>query len=216
MAQTKKSSRAAKTPPKEAIIEAALRLMALQGWRDTSLKDIAAEANITLAVMRAEFSGKQKILTAIMAGFDVAMIDDLDPEIVEDPVRDRLFDVVMRRFDVLEPHKEAIKNLIADLSRDPAALACFMAGPMRRSVRWMLEAAHVEPWGPLQPIQEKGMGLLYLGTMRIWLRDDDADLSKTMAGLDRGLVRIDGIFGLLCRGSVKNDEEQEEQDDARD
>ncbi len=178
-------------------VDAALSLIALQGWRETGLRDIAGEAGIGLDELRRVFPGRAAVLSAIMARFDGAMLLDLDPEIAEDPVRDRLFDVVMRQLDVLAPHKEAVRNLITDLSRELPALACFLAGPMRRSVRWMLEAARVDDWGPLQPLQEKGMGLLYLGVLRVWLRDEEPELSKTMAALDKGLARIDGLIGFL-------------------
>lgn len=197
-------------------IDAALRLMALQGWRDTSLLDIAAEAEISLAELRAEFDGKSAILMGISQRFDLEVLTDLDPELTDEPARDRIFDVVMRRIDAMTPHKEAMRNLLHDLSRDPAALACFMAGPTRRSIRWMLEAAHIDSWGPLQPLQEKGLGLLYLGTIRIWLKDDEPELSKTMAGLDKGLNRIEGVLGLLKPTTQTNEGEQDEdkQDDS--
>jgi hypothetical protein len=77
----------------------------------------------------------------------------------------------------------------------------------------MLEAAHIDSWGPLQPLQEKGLGLLYLGTVRIWLKDDEPELSKTMAGLDKGLNRIEGILGLLKPTIQTNEDEQDEQDE---
>ena len=206
MAQTKTSDDIESIGLSSAIIDAALCLMALQGWRDTSLQDIAAEAEISLAEVREVFGGKMAILMGISKRFDLDVLSDLDPELIDEPARDRVFDVVMRRIDALTPHKEAMRNLLNDLSRDPAAMACFLAGPMRRSIRWMLEAAQVDNWGPLQPLQEKGLGLLYLGTLRIWLKDDEPELSKTMAGLDKGLNRIEGILGLL-KPTKRSDED---------
>jgi AcrR family transcriptional regulator len=208
MAETRTSDDIEASETKTAIIDAALRLMALQGWRDTSLQDIAAEAEISLAEMREAFGGKSAILMGISKHFDLDVLSALDPEIADEPTRDRIFDVVMRRIDVLTPHKEAIRNLLNDLSRDPSALACFLAGPMRQTIRWMLEAAKIDGWGPLQPLQEKGMGLLYLGTLRIWLKDDEPELSKTMAGLDKGLNRIEGILGLIKPTTQSDNDEQ--------
>ena len=179
------------------LIEAALRLAALQGWNDTGLAEIAQEAEVPLAEARAEFPSREALLAAFIARIDRAMLEGIDAELGDEPLRDRLFDVVMRRFDAMAPHKEGIAAILRDLSRDPARLACFAAGPVRRSLDWMLTGAGAPSWGPLQPLQRKGLGLVYLGALRAWLRDDSPDLAKTMAAVDKGLGRMESIVRML-------------------
>jgi len=186
--------------PEGKVVDAALRLAALQGWRDTSLADIAAEAKLPLAELRQLFPGKRAIVRALMRRVDAQVLAGSDPSLAEEPVKDRLFDVLMRRLDALEPYRDGLAAIARELQREPPALACFLSGPFARSMRWMLEAAQVPPWGALQPLQVKGLGLIYLNAFRIWLGDEGADRAKTMAALDKTLGRADSIVAALRRG----------------
>lgn len=185
------------------LTDAALRLAALQGWSDTTMAEIAEAAEVPLAEARRTFASKQALLAAFFARIDEAMLRGLDGEAAEEPVRDRLFDLIMRRFDAMGPYKDGIRAITREQARDPAALFCLAAGPMRRSIDWMLAGARVRPWGPLQPMQRKGVGLIFLSAMRAWFRDDSVDLAKTMAAVDRGLARADSVLRMLPLGAVR-------------
>lgn len=182
------------------LIDAALHLAAVQGWSDTTMADIAETAKVPLAEARRHFASKQALLTEFFARLDAAMLEGVGREIADEPARDRLFDLIMRRFDAMAPYKDGIRAIAHEQVRDPAALFCLAVGPMRRSLDWMLAGARVRPWGPLQPMQRKGLGLIFLGAMRTWLRDDSPDLSKTMAAVDRGLARADSVLRMLPIG----------------
>jgi len=187
------------------IVEAALRLAAVQGWRDTTMADISAEAGVSLADVRSRFASKHCILAAYSRMVDETVLAGTDPDIGLEPVRDRLFDVLIRRFDALAPHREGLAAIANDLRRDPPAMACLMAGPVRTSMAWTLEAARIAPWGPLAPLQLKGMGLIYFSVLRVWLKDDSEDLSPTMAALDKALSRADSIVSMFRRGPRRRD-----------
>ena len=108
--------------------------------------------------------------------------------------------MIMRRLDALAPYRDGIAAVARDLTRDPGALACLAAGPGRRSLQWMLEAARIQPWGLAAPLQIKGLGLVYASVLRVWLTDEGEDLSKTMAALDKALGRVESILSTLRRG----------------
>ncbi len=64
----------------------------------------------------------------------------------------------------------------------------------------MLEAARLSPEGLAGEVRVRGLVALYLATLRVWLRDESADMSKTMATLDGYLRRIEaGLQGLATR-----------------
>ncbi len=181
-------------------VAAAMKLAAVQGWQDTTMADIADEAGLSLADLRREFGSKTAILAGLIRLADDAVLQGSDPDIAAEPVRDRLFDVIMRRLDALAPYRDGLRAVARDLPRDPPAMACLAAGPMRRSLQWMLEAARIQPWGLLAPLQLKGLGLVYLSVLRVWLRDEGEDLAHTMATLDKALGRVDSVLDSLRRG----------------
>lgn len=203
MATAKRPRKRAAPDAPARLIEAALRLAALQGWTDTSMAEIAQAAKLPLAEARRHFASKQALLAAFFARIDIAMLEGVGADIAGEPIRDRLFDVIMRRFDAMAPYKDGIRAIARDHARDPAALACLAAGPVRRSLDWMLAGAEVPSWGALQPLQRKGLGLVFLGAMRAWFGDDSPDLAKTMAAVDKGLGRAERALGMLSRGRAR-------------
>lgn len=200
MATAKRARRTRRPDDSTRLIESALSLAALQGWSDTGMAEIAEAAEVPLAEARRLFGSKQALLVAFFARIDAAMLEGVGGEIAGEPVRDRLFDIMMRRFDAMAPYKDGIRAIAQDQVRDPASLLCLAAGPIRRSLDWMLTAARVPAWGPLQPLQRKGLGLVFLGAMRAWFNDDSEDQSKTMAAVDKGLGRVESMLRLLPRG----------------
>ncbi len=196
--------------PREAVFAAAMKLAGLQGWADTTMADIADEAGIGLDALHRHFSGKPALLAAFVAHVDGLVLAGTDPEIGDEPVRDRLFDIYMRRFDTLAPYKDGLRAVARELPRDPALFACFLSGPYRRSLEWTLEAARIGNWGPLQPLQLKGLGVIQAAVTRTWLDDDSEDLGKTMAALDKALRRADSIVASFPFGGRRRRAEQAE------
>lgn len=71
MARTPKASdvttsgeETARLPPREAIVEALMRLAAEQPWNDIEIADIAREAGVTLAEFRDAYPSKGAVLGA--------------------------------------------------------------------------------------------------------------------------------------------------------
>jgi Bacterial regulatory proteins, tetR family. len=93
------------------IVAAALRLAERQGWRDTGLDEIAAEAGISLAELRRDFQSKGQILAAFTRMVDDAVLAGLKPADANASPRDRLFDVIMSRFDAMMPYKGGLKRI---------------------------------------------------------------------------------------------------------
>ncbi len=200
-AQTKSK---AKTSVPDRVIEAALALAAGRGWRRLSLADIAAEAGLTLAGLRAAFPSKPAILGGFLRRTDERVLAGGGAAGIAEgsSARDRLFDVLMRRFDVMRPHRGAIAAIARDSLFDP--LAALSLGPrLMCSMAWMLEAAGLNSAGLRGALSSKGLALVYLGALRAWLRDDSADLAKTMAVLDRGLRRAETVAAVFCPSKVE-------------
>lgn len=193
-AAAKKVSGAAGDQPRH-IIDTAFGLAVERGWRDLSLADIAEAAGLPLTRLYALFPSKQAILDGFADRVDAAMLAE-GMDALDTPARDRLFDVVMRRLDALQPHKEALGIILQDQLRDPLGACCGL-GRLRRSMALTLEAAGFSTTGCRGILRVKGLTAIYLATLRIWLRDDSEDMARTMAYLDGQLARVDALIGRL-------------------
>lgn len=182
------------------IIDTTMELIAGRGWRNVALGDIAAASGLSLAQLYAIFPSKLAVLDAFERRInEQTLAGGTD---AGDTIRDRLFELVMRRLDALAPHKAAVRALVRDLPRDPAAVLC--AGPrFLNAMRWMAESAGVETGGIAGLLRIKGLTAVYLATLRAWLGDESADNTKTLAALDRALKQAEffarSIPGFLRR-----------------
>jgi len=174
-------------------IDAALELAAQQGWRHTSLADVAAAAHVRIVDLYAQYPSRAALLAGFVRRIDIAMLERASGERGEESERDRLFEVIMRRFDLLQPHRDALHSIL----RDPQAVACGLCVPGRRALRWILVAAGIDSDGLAGRLRLAGLGAIYLGALRVFLRDDNEDLSKTMAALDRHLRQAENLLRLL-------------------
>jgi len=180
---------------RQAVLDAAFALAAGGRWRDLSLADIADAAEVPLAAVYGAFSSKQAILSAYSRDVDAEVMAKRPADLSEEPARDRLFDVIMRRLDAMKTEKDGLATIVQDTARDPLAAVCG-ACQLRRSMAAMLEAAGLASDGLRGRVRIKGLAAIYLSTLRVWFKDDSEDLGKTMAKLDAALRCADRI---LCR-----------------
>jgi hypothetical protein len=124
---------------------------------------------------------------------DQAALGETAPE---GPVRDRLFDMIMRRIDVLQAHRAGMIALLRYLPSDPPA-ALLLAMLSRRSMEWLLAGAGVSTHGVRGALRVKGLLAVWLWTVRAWQRDESEDLGATMAALDTALQRAERAAGWL-------------------
>jgi AcrR family transcriptional regulator len=197
-ARSSSARRPAATPTDERgkIISAFLALLAEKRIEQISLIEIAREAGVSLAQLRAEFSSPLGILAAYVKNTDRAVLAEDFSDMEQEPARERLFDVLMRRLEILAPHRTAVASLLRSASRNPP-LALALNGLAVRSQQWMLAAAGIEASGPRAMVRAQGLALLFGSVLRTWIRDEDPGLARTMAALDRALARGLRLAGLL-------------------
>lgn len=169
------------------VVRAALRLAETRGWTALSMPEIAAAAGISLTELKGLYSEKRKILVDF-----VRMVDDVvlsgSVDQTESP-RERLFEVLMRRFEAMEPYRPALRRIREDFMCRPAGAAAFLK-PFRRAHYWMLTAAGIEADGPYS-WRVTGLMCVTANVMPVWLKDRDPGLAKTMAALDRELHKAE-------------------------
>jgi AcrR family transcriptional regulator len=174
--------------PRNAIIDALLELAGERNWEDITISDVAARANISLATFRDYFASKGAVLAAFSRRIDHIVLDGTSDEMAGEPIKERLFDVLMRRLDALRPYKLGLEGIYDWTRRDPLAAAA-MNRVVVNSMRFMLEAAGVDSEGPIGAFKLQGLALAWGRVLRVWFYDDDPGLASTMAALDRELTR---------------------------
>ena len=172
------------------IIDALLARIPIEGWRGLSLASIAAASGLPILRVYRNFHCKQAILRAFFRRIDEAVLAEPPAAEEGERARDRLFDLIMRRFDALRPYKPALDVLRRELPADPVSMLV-ATGALLRSVRWMHEAADITTGGIRGTIAVKLTSAAYLATMSVWQRDDSTDLGPTMAALDARLRRVE-------------------------
>jgi AcrR family transcriptional regulator len=181
---------------REKIIAAFLALLAEKPIEQIGLAEIAKEAGVSLGQLRGEFASTLAIFAAHIKATDRAVLAADLSDMAEEPPRERLFDVLMRRLEVLAPHREAVRSLLRSARRSPP-LALALNRLAVRSQQWMLTAAAINASGPRGMIRAQGLALLFGSVLRTWVRDDDPGLARTMAALDRALARGQRFSGFL-------------------
>lgn len=178
---------------RDAIVEALMTLASDRPWDDIEIGDIGEKAGITLAQFRASFPSKGAVLAAFSKAIDIEVLAGTSDELADEPARERLFDVYMRRLDALTPYKAALRRINVAVRRDPLTLAALNQVALN-SQRFMLVAANIPVEDRLGLLRIQGAVLVFANTMETWYEDDSADLARTMARLDRELKRGERVM----------------------
>ena len=178
----------AKLSPKDAIIEALLELAGERTWDDITISDIATRANLSLADFRDAFPSKGAVLAGFARKIDRVVLDGTTDDLMGEPAKERLFDVLMRRLDAMTPYKLGLEGIAEWVQRAPMAAVAINRLEVN-SMRFMLEAAGIDPEGPVGAVKLQGLALVWQRVLRTWFRDDDPGLAQTMALLDKELTR---------------------------
>lgn len=176
-----------------ALITAAFRIAADEGWRKVTVADAARSADLPLPRARDRFPAKPFILLRFASLVDQAALADAA---TEGSVRDRLFDLLMCRFDAIQAQRDGVIALLRALPSDPAT-ALMLGCATHRGMRWMLQAAGIPATGPRGALQVKFLLGVWLWGMRAWEKDETEDLSGTMAAVDKALERAEQVASWL-------------------
>ena len=189
------------------IVDAALRIVVERGWPAVTLDTVAAESGLD----RDEIYRLTPTCTAMLDLFarriDLAVTDPANGLPAEEFASlsecDRLFDVLMRRFDALADYRDAVAALARDLPRDPATSAALVP-QAHRSFGAMLRAAGLSDAGLAGHLRIAALIAVWLTVQHVWLRDDSADQAKTMAALDARLRRLTHCSPLFRQGGRRS------------
>ncbi len=167
------------------LFEAAFALIAERGWKHLSLADAARRAELPLGEVRARCPNRLALLLRFGRHADREAVTGA---LTDGPMRDRIFDVVMRRIDTLQAHRAGMLALLRALPSDPLT-ALALAPVSALSMSWLLQAVGADTSGLRGALRVQGLQLVWLAAVQAWRGDESEDLSATMAVLDQALNR---------------------------
>jgi ubiquinone biosynthesis protein COQ9 len=178
--------------PKGRIVAAVLKLASERRWDDISMMDIADASGLPLVDLRKEFERKSQMLSSFGYMVDAEVLRKAPRPSKALSPRDAVFEVVMARFDALQPYKAAMKSV-----SDGGALDGSLLKSLMRSQTAMLQAAGIDTEGPTGAIRVTGLAGVFTRTFRTWLDDTDPGMARTMAFLDRQLRSAERTMGMM-------------------
>lgn len=196
-----------------AIFDATFAVIARNGMQGVGLPEIAQEMGCPLSLIEEQFSTVVAVLRAAALAIDkeveaqaedsqdfaatvavtaavTAAHQETAPEEgpeegADEGAAERLFEVIMWRFDALEPWRAGIRRLFSDGARAPLWAAPLFFPTLISSMHALLSCAQCVPKGACL----RGLAVmllpLYLSALHVWLDDESSDRGRTMAFLNR-------------------------------
>lgn len=180
-----------------AFAKGVLALAADKTWRDITIFDIATAAGADVASLAG--LAPSDAADVVADHFDRAAAAGVTSVDKEQGLRDRLFDLAMRRFEAMEPHRFAV--LALDRVQDGLGQAVAFART-GRTARWLLTLAGEGVDGVDGAAKVQGLAVVLTRAQAAWKNDADGDFTRTMAALDKGLREAEtwaGRLGLRTR-----------------
>lgn len=184
---------------RDRIVDAALELGEERGWANVRLYQVADRAGVPLATIGVEFRDLDALANAWFARA-LAVVERIPPQaLAGDAAPERLHLVVMRWFDALASHREVTGEMLrAKLYPSHPQHWVPLIFDLSRLVHWFLDAAQIASTGRARQIAEIGLTAIFLGSLRVWLRDDSAGSERTRAYLRRRLSAADRLLSRLA------------------
>lgn len=173
-----------------ALIDAAFAQGGELGWARVSPAVAAKRAGLDLVRARTLFPSTGSILKKFGRRADEAALSYLA---LEGTAKDRLFDIIMSRFDYLQLHRDGVIALIRFLPLCPP-MAVALAEMNITSMGWLLAGAGVDATGFSGGLKKRGLLAVWLYAMRAWSSDESPDLTATMSAVDSALAKVEGLM----------------------
>ena len=184
---------------------------------DLTVAEIAAHADVDTALALAIAGDPQQLVLGKMAALDDQAVLESFADI-EDAgavsIRDKIFEVLMHRFEVYVPYRVQIQALNRAARRRPDLALKLGLGLQSVTCRMLAMAGdHCDGWRGLMRV--KGVAGVVMVVARVWMRDDSPDLAPTMKELDRRLQQAEewAVSLRLFQQSHRQETQTARQDD---
>lgn len=173
-------------PSRREVLERGMARIACDGWDLFSIDILARDLKISPATLARFCTDKAGFLRLVGDETDAAM-ETYEP--TDGSTRDKLFDIIMYRFDLLEPWREGIVAVLENWKRHDPLLPLALLPVFHCSMAKILVKAGMDPSPACVPV----IGFAYGRAMQAWAKDSSPDRGKTMKMLNEKLAQIEHI-----------------------
>ena len=175
--------------------------IATKSWQSIDLENLSQECDFDVLNVTGGLRNKVDLLVAFSAFIDTTVNQSIDADLKDDqiPVRERLLEALLIRFEALTPYKAGVIKLMKIIPHNPS-FAVIGSKSLKLSMEATLTAVGLEAKGIQGAIRVKGLCMIFLGGVYTWSKDNSEDLSATTRVLDKRLKQADNIisnFGLI-------------------
>ena len=172
------------------LAEAAWSQLADMSPRALHIDDIASAAGVAASAARAVSGSVTALILHHLARLDrQAVLESLAD--IEDagevPVRDKIMEGLMHRFEVYAPHRAQMAQLESAARRDPV-LGLRLVDSLTQAVRMLLRMAGDDLTGLAGEARVRGVTGVAMVSARVWRTDETPDLSLTLKEIDKRLA----------------------------
>ena len=172
------------------LAEAAWAQLADMSPRALHIDEIAAAAGVAPSAARAVSGSITALILHQLERLDrQAVLESLAD--IEDagevPIRDKIMEALMHRFEVYAPHRAQMIQLESATRRDPV-LGLRVVESLFQATRMLLRMAGDDLAGFRGEARVRGVAGVAMVVARVWRTDDTPDLSMTLKEIDKRLA----------------------------
>jgi len=189
------------------IVDRALGLAAEVGWEGVRMRRVAGDLGITLPELRSRYRDLDAIADAWFRRALDAMLaireggeKKGEAGLADLPARERVYLTMVRWFEAQRDQRAVVGQMLATkLYPSHPHHWVPMIFHLSRLIQWLRDAAGLDAGGKRRQVEEVGLTLLFLVTLRVWLGDETEDMSVTRRFLRLRLNEADTLLASLPR-----------------
>ncbi len=198
--KTKSATKAKGGDLDQRILDRTVGLAAEVGWEGVRLRRVAEDLGITLPELRSRYRDLDAVADAWFRRALDAMLAPTDVGFADLPARERVYLVMVRWFESQRDQRAVVGQMLsAKLYPSHPHHWVPAIFHLSRLIQWVRDAACLDAPGQRRQVEEVGLTLLFLATLRVWLRDETDDLATTRRFLRRRLKEADRLLANLPR-----------------
>ena len=165
--------------------------IATKSWQSIDLENLSQECDFDVLNVAGGLRNKVDLLVAFSAFIDTTVNQSIDADLKDDqiPVRERLLEALLIRFEALAPYKAGVIKLMKTFLHNPSFVV-IGSKSLKLSMEATLAAVGLEAKGIQGAIRVKGLCMIFMSGVCTWSKDNSCLLYTSPSPRDRTRSRM--------------------------